>query len=71
MCTILLSNGVDVDLSSLFDSETNDDSVTVDDQCNVQCGNIDVDEVSKDLVTVNHSFEEYVVPLSVSRFQIK
>ncbi len=43
----------------------------MDDQCNVQCGNIDVDEVSKDLVTVNHSFEEYVVPLSVSRFQIK
>ncbi len=35
------------------------------------CENKDVDEVSKDLVTVNGSFEEYVVSLSVSRFQIK
>ncbi len=53
---------------SFWLKETNDDSVTVDDQCDVLCENVDVDELSMDLVSVNGSFEESVAFLSIAKF---
>ncbi len=48
--------------------KTFDDSVTVDDQCDVQCENVDVGELSMDLVSVNGSFEKSVTSLSLAKF---
>ncbi len=48
--------------------KANDDCVTVDDQCDVLCENVDVDELSMDLVSVNGSFEESVASLSIAKF---
>ncbi len=53
---------------SFWLKETNDDSVTVDDQCDVLFENVDVDELSMDLVSVNGSFEESVASLSIATF---
>ncbi len=52
---------------SFWLKKTTDDSVTVDDQCDVLYENVDVDELSMDLVSVNGSFEESVASLMITR----
>ncbi len=47
------------------DSDSYDDSVTVDDHCDVLYQNVDVDELSMDLASVNGSNEESVATLSI------